>query len=41
MSSGTILFVLERELRRAGKSAVAALGFGPGLTMEGAILLRP
>ena len=41
MSSGTIFFVLDRELRRASKGAVTALGFGPGLTMEGAVLSRP
>lgn len=41
MSSATILFVLDRELRRASQGAVTALGFGPGLTMEGAILSRP
>ena len=41
MSSATILFVLDRELRRASKGAVTALGFGPGLTMEGAVLSRP
>ena len=41
MSSGTILFVLDRELRRASRDPVAALGFGPGLTMEGAVLSRP
>ena len=41
MSSGTILFVLDRELRRASQDSVAALGFGPGLTMEGAVLSRP
>jgi predicted naringenin-chalcone synthase len=41
MSSGTILFVLDRELRRGSRSPVAALGFGPGLTMEGAVLSRP
>jgi len=41
MSSATILFVLDRELRRASKSAVTALGFGPGLTMEGAVFSRP
>ena len=38
---GTILFVLDRELRRAPAGAVTALGFGPGLTMEGAVLSRP
>jgi predicted naringenin-chalcone synthase len=36
MSSATILFVLDRALRGA-EGMVAALGFGPGLTMEGAI----
>jgi len=41
MSSGTIFFVLDRELRRASRAPVAALGFGPGLTMEGAVLSRP
>lgn len=41
MSSATILFVLDRELRRASQGAVTALGFGPGLTMEGAVLARP
>ena len=34
MSSGTILFVLDRELRRGSPRPVAALGFGPGLTMK-------
>ncbi|NJK89628.1 MAG: type III polyketide synthase [Myxococcales bacterium] len=37
MSSATILFVLERALR-AFEGPVVALGFGPGLTMEGALL---
>ncbi|HBL17661.1 MAG TPA: type III polyketide synthase [Elusimicrobia bacterium] len=41
MSSATLLFVLDRELRRASQSAVTALGFGPGLTMEGAVFSRP
>lgn len=36
MSSATILFVLERALEGA-PGMVAALGFGPGLTMEGAL----
>lgn len=36
MSSATILFVLEQSLRRPGLQA--ALGFGPGLTMEGLLL---
>lgn len=41
MSSATILFVLEKELERARArdgGDVVLLGFGPGLTMEGAIL---
>ncbi|MBI5596000.1 MAG: type III polyketide synthase [Elusimicrobia bacterium] len=37
MSSATIFFVLERALLRS-RGPVAALGFGPGLTMEGAVL---
>lgn len=41
MSSATIFFVLERELARGGGGPLAALGFGPGLTMEGAIFLPP
>lgn len=42
MSSATTLFVLDRELRRADRAAgpVVALGFGPGLTIEGAVLER-
>jgi predicted naringenin-chalcone synthase len=44
MSSATILFVLEAELARLEKSRtsgdVVLLGFGPGLTMEGAVLHR-
>lgn len=38
MSSATIFFVLERALARS-RGPVAALGFGPGLTMEGAVLV--
>lgn len=40
MSSVTILFVLERILAEAGadSSAVAAMAFGPGLTIETALL---
>jgi predicted naringenin-chalcone synthase len=39
MSSATILFVLERELARVGRPGhVLALGFGPGLTIEGVTL---
>lgn len=38
MSSATIFFVLARELERPGpRGPIAALGFGPGLTMEGAV----
>lgn len=41
MSSATILFVLQRELeRRDIGSTIAAMAFGPGLTMEGALLRR-
>jgi len=41
MSSATIYFVLDRRLRDGGPSGpVVALGFGPGLTMEGAVLVR-
>jgi predicted naringenin-chalcone synthase len=39
MSSATILFVLKEELLRArGPGDLVLLGFGPGLTMEGALL---
>jgi predicted naringenin-chalcone synthase len=39
MSSATILFVLERELERVKRAGhVLALGFGPGLTIEGVTL---
>lgn len=39
MSSATVLFVLERQLReRPEKESLVMLGFGPGLTMEGAVL---
>lgn len=41
MSSATIFFVLEREFARRGSGPLAALGFGPGLTMEGAVFLPP
>lgn len=40
MSSATIFFVLEREFARGGGPMVA-LGFGPGLTMEGAVFVPP
>jgi predicted naringenin-chalcone synthase len=39
MSSGTIFFVLDEMLRNGGlEGPVVALGFGPGLTFEGAVL---
>ena len=41
MSSATVLFVLDRILRDAGTAAgdrVAAMAFGPGLTVESALL---
>ena len=39
MSSATILFVLQRYLERRNKQGpMVLLGFGPGLTMEGAVL---
>lgn len=39
MSSGTVLFVLERQLRQKPEDKnLVMLGFGPGLTMEGAVL---
>ena len=39
MSSATVLFVLERQLRRRPEAQnLVMLGFGPGLTMEGAVL---
>ncbi|MDP3540908.1 MAG: type III polyketide synthase [Elusimicrobiota bacterium] len=41
MSSATIFFVLEREFARGGAGPLMALGFGPGLTMEGALFLPP
>ena len=40
MSSATILFILERLRTRAGSGPCLALGFGPGLTVEAALLLR-
>lgn len=38
MSSATIFFVLKAELMTAPPGPLVALGFGPGLTMEGAVL---
>lgn len=40
MSSATIFFVLEEALNAADDAPVVALGFGPGLTLEGAVLAR-
>lgn len=40
MSSATILFILERLRTRAGSGPCLALGFGPGLTVEAALLIR-
>ena len=40
MSSATILFILERIRTRAGSGPCLALGFGPGLTVEAALLMR-
>ena len=39
MSSGAVFFVIERLLREGcGAEPLVALGFGPGLTLEGAVL---
>lgn len=40
MSSTTILFILDRMAREGASSPCAALGFGPGLMMEGMLLER-
>ncbi|QGJ71217.1 putative naringenin-chalcone synthase [Planctomycetales bacterium 10988] len=40
MSSPTILFILEELLRRDAKGPCVALGFGPGLVVEAALLHR-
>ena len=40
MSSGTILFILERLLREQADGPCLAMAFGPGLTVELAILDR-
>ena len=41
MSSATALYVLDRQLERTGGAGpMVMLGFGPGLTMEGAVLER-
>ncbi len=40
MSSASIFFVLDRVLRADDDRPVAALGFGPGLSMEGLLLER-
>lgn len=39
MSSPTVLFILERQLRQRDVSPCVMLGFGPGLTIEAALLL--
>jgi predicted naringenin-chalcone synthase len=38
MSSATILFVLERFIRQKKEGNILAMGFGPGLTVEGMVL---
>ena len=38
MSSVTILFVLQRLLREAQPGIIGALAFGPGLTIESAVM---
>ncbi|HLU48896.1 MAG TPA: type III polyketide synthase [Planctomycetota bacterium] len=38
MSSATIFFVIERELARRSEGTLVALAFGPGLTIEGAVV---
>ncbi len=40
MSSATILFILDRLRSTAGRGPCLALGFGPGLTVEAALLVR-
>lgn len=40
MSSGTILFILERLMRNAAAAPCVAMAFGPGLTAELALLVR-
>ena len=40
MSSATILFILERLRATPGQGPCLALGFGPGLTVEAALLMR-
>ena len=40
MSSATILFILERLRATTGRGPCLALGFGPGLTVEAALLVR-
>jgi predicted naringenin-chalcone synthase len=39
MSSATIFFVLARQCARPAQGPTVALGFGPGLTMEGAVFV--
>jgi predicted naringenin-chalcone synthase len=40
MSSSTILFVLKRMLEGPGTGNVFAAAFGPGLTLESALLRK-
>jgi prepilin-type processing-associated H-X9-DG protein len=40
MSSPTVLFILDRLARAAARGPCVALGFGPGMTMEAALLSR-
>lgn len=39
LSSATVFFVLKEVLRRGARGPIFTLGFGPGLTMEGALLV--
>jgi predicted naringenin-chalcone synthase len=39
MSSGTVFFILERISNGGLHGATVAMGFGPGLTTEGAVLV--
>lgn len=39
MSSPTVLFILERLMRRGAKRPCVAMGFGPGLAIEAALLM--
>lgn len=41
MSSATVLYVLEEALRRGGELPALLMAFGPGLSVEGQVLLPP